>query len=35
VLANPSLVETVPSGATLRPRDVALDREQVVVHLTA
>ena len=35
VLANPSLMEKIPSGATLRHRDVALDQEQVVVHLTA
>jgi len=35
VLANPAVVEKIPSGATLRHRDVALDREQVVVRLTA
>ncbi len=35
VLANPALVEKIPSGATLRHRDVSLDRDQVVVPLTA
>jgi hypothetical protein len=35
VLSNPSLVEKIPSGATLRHRDVALEREHVVVRLTA
>lgn len=35
VLAHPSLVEKIPSGANLRHRDVALDREHVVVRLTA
>jgi hypothetical protein len=35
VLANPSLVEKIPSGATLRHRDVVLGQTPVVVHLTA
>jgi hypothetical protein len=35
VLINPSLVEKIPSGATLRHRDVALDQAHIDVHLTA
>ena len=35
VLANPALVEKIPTGATLRHRDMALDGVSVVVRLTA
>ena len=35
VLAHPALTEQIPTGATLRHRDVALDREPIVVRLTA
>jgi hypothetical protein len=35
VMDRPELLTEIPDGATLRFRDVALDREHVVVHLTA